>query len=314
MHIHAVLPTYNRGHLLARSVDSFLAAEAPDGVPTVLFIVDNNSKDDTGHIARDYAARHPGRIHAVFEGQQGRHHALNAGIAYSNSRPGADPADVIAFFDDDELLDPHWLRVLARNFADPAVDYVGGEMRPDWEAPPPDWFPKGFNGVVGIVRNGEVRRQYGAPGFEAMLVGGNAAIRRSVLARCGPYSPDFMYAEDRYMNMQLDRVGAVGFYDPDLVVLHSVPKKRMNKAYYRHWVFTEGRTHARAAQEAPPPGRTLLGAPLWRWRRAAGAAATWLTRRHAPERFAAELRIVEFWGFVSHRVVRARYKDRSGFQ
>ena len=34
MHIHAVLPTYNRGHLLIRSVDSFLAAEPPDGVPT----------------------------------------------------------------------------------------------------------------------------------------------------------------------------------------------------------------------------------------------------------------------------------------
>ena len=228
MQIHAVLPTYNRGHLLARSVDSFLAAEPPDGVPTALFIVDNNSKDDTGRIAQDHAARHPGRIHAVFDGQQGRHHALNAGIARSGAQPGADPADVVAFFDDDELLDPQWLRVLARNTKDPAVDYVGGEMRPDWKATPPPWFPQGFNGVVGIVQNGALRRQYGDPGFEAMLVGGSTAIRRSVLARCGPYSPDFMYAEDRYMHMQLDRIGAAGSYDPDLVVLHTAPQKRMH--------------------------------------------------------------------------------------
>lgn len=68
-------------------------------------------------------------------------------------------------FDADEEVQQDWMLVLARNFADPAVDYIGGEMRPNWLVPRPDWLLAGFNGAVGIVHNGELRRQYGSPGF-----------------------------------------------------------------------------------------------------------------------------------------------------
>lgn len=311
MRIDIILPTYNRCGLLARAVDSFLAAEAPDGVEATLVIVDNNSADGTKAVADGYAAEHPGRVMSLFESRRGKQFALNTGIGQSD-------ADVIGLFDDDEVIAPDWLAVLSRNLADPDVDYVGGPVRPDWQAPKPDWFPPGYPGVLGLVDNGDQRRQYGSPGFEAMLPGCNAGIRRSVMERCGPYPPGYMYAEDRYMYMQLQRVGAVGFYDPALVVYHHVPAKRLKKAYYRHWAFTEGLTFGKIALESAEGGRTLLGAPPWMWRRAAESALGMAWRRGRAQRgrrFRGELHLAEFWGYLSARTFRRgeRYVDRTSF-
>lgn len=311
MRIDVVLPTYNRCDLLQKAIDSLLAAVVPEGVEARLVVVDNNSRDGTKLLVTEYVTRYPGRIHYLFEGKQGRHHALNAAIEQSS-------ANVVAFFDDDELVERNWLVVIAQNFADPEVDYIGGEMRPDWQEAAPDWLPSSYTGVLGIVNNGDQRRQYGSPGFVAMLTGGNNAIRRSVLQRCGPYSPEFMYAEDRYMYMQLERIGAVGFYDPELVVLHYVPRKRLTKAYYRHWAFTEGLTLGKIAREKPLEVRSLFGAPLWMWRRAAEAAGDTvvrLGRSQRGRRFQSQLRLLEFWGYLSARTLRLkeRYRDRTSF-
>lgn len=311
MKIDVVLPTYNRCDLLPRAIDSFLSALVPEGVVATLLVVDNNSRDETKAIVAEYVAQYPYRVRYFFERKQGRHHALNTGIDQSN-------ADVVAFFDDDEVIEERWLSVIARNFSDPRVDYIGGEMRPDWQAETPDWFPLGYTGVLGIVHNGEQRRQYGSAGFKAMLTGGNNAIRRRVLEQCGPYSSEFMYAEDRYMHMQLDRIGATGFYDPELIVLHHVLQKRLSKAYYRHWAFTEGLTMGKVALREPLKGRSVLGVPLWMWRKAADSAFGLVSQhsnKRTGRRFNSELQLIEFWGYLSARVLRwpERYKDRTTF-
>lgn len=311
MRIDIVVPTYNRCGLLPRAVDSFLAAAKPEGVEATLVVVDNNSSDATQSVVAEYAVRHPDCIKYLFEGRRGKQFALNTGIGQSS-------ADVIGLFDDDEVIASDWLVVLAGNLADPNVDYVGGEVRPDWQASVPDWFPPGYPGVLGLVNNGDQRRQYGSPGFGGMLPGCNAGIRRAVMERCGPYPPGFMYAEDRYMYMQLQRIGAVGFYDPGLVVYHHVPQKRLKKAYYRHWAFTEGLTFGKIAREKPAEPRTILGAPLWMWRRAAESARDMAWRRGRSQRgrrFQAELQLVEFWGYLSAKTLRReeQYVDRTSF-
>ncbi len=312
MKIDVLLATYNRSALLRRAIDSFLAAEEPSGVQSRLIVIDNNSRDDTQQVAQPYAVLHPDRIILLFEGRQGKFHALNAGIAHSD-------ADVVAMFDDDERLMPNWLSVIARNFADPAVDFIGGEVRPDWQSPAPDWLPTGYTGVIGVIKHGTVRRPYGKAGVDAMLTGGNTAIRRDVLDRCGPYRGDFMYAEDRFMDLQLKRIGAVGYYEPDLVVFHHVPQSRLTKPYYRHWVFTEGRTIAKEDRVGDASARRVLGAPPWMWARACASLAglaTSLGRGQQRRRFNTELQLIEFWGYLTVSLLRLpdRYRDRTAFE
>lgn len=294
MRIDVILPTYNRADVLPRAIDSFLAATLPDHAETRLIVLDNNSTDTTPAIIQSYVDHHPDRIQSLFVEAQGVRHALQAATDRST-------ADVIARFDDDEELQQDWLQVLARNFADPTLDYLGGEMRPNWLVPRPAWLPTAYTGAVGIVHDGDQRRQYGSPGFSAMPVGGNCAIRRTALARCRPWTDSNLpYAEDRFIYHELERIHAIGFYDPALVVLHQIPQKRVTKRYHRFWSLSEGRIHALAAREAPSPARHFLRVPLWRWRRAASALAALALHRGPPSaRMDAELRLFEFWGYLT---------------
>ena len=47
-----------------------------------------------------------------------------------------------------------------------------------------------------------------------MLIGANAAIRRSVLRDVGPFTQQYQWAEDREMYGRLLRAGVPGYYLP----------------------------------------------------------------------------------------------------
>lgn len=306
--IATVLPTFNRAHMLGKALDGALAATVPAGCEVCIVVVDNNSTDGTAALVADYIARHgERRVKYLFEQRQGRQFALNCGIAGSSS-------DIVAMFDDDELLEHNWFEVIAECFQDEGTDFVGGPCRPDWSEAAPDWVPRsGYGGVLGIIDNGAIRQRYGSPGFGGMFCGGNSAIRRRVLQLCGPYSDSYMYAEDRYMYGQLLKHGAVGYYVPDMVIYHHIPAKRLKKSYFRHWALTEGCTNGTAARDAGR--RYRLGAPLWMWRRTAEAAAKvclgYATGRSScPSRFKAELDIMQFAGFFQGKYTKAASTQR----
>jgi glycosyltransferase involved in cell wall biosynthesis len=298
--IDAILPTYNRADLLPRALDSALSASIPRDHDVQIVVVDNNSSDQTKAVVERYASPPGARFKYLFEPKQGRHHALNCGIAQSS-------ADVIAFFDDDERLVPTWFETIAENFARPEIDFIGGPVLPDWSAAPPPWLPKdGYGGVIGIIDHGNRRRHYCSPEFPEMLTGGNTAIRHSVLTACGPYSPDYMYTEDRYMWGRLRAVGATGDYIPELIVYHHIPLKRLQKSYFRQWVRNDARNRGKMARTTAPTGQTVLGAPPWMWRAAATAAFNacvgGITRQlDEADRFKAELDMIEFAGFMAGR-------------
>jgi glucosyl-dolichyl phosphate glucuronosyltransferase len=313
MRIDAILPTYNRAELLSRALDSVVQASVPKDDEVQVIIVDNNSNDQTPAVVENYASRTAIRLKYLFERKQGRHHALNCGIAQS-------AADVIAFFDDDERLVPTWFETIAENFKQPAIDFIGGPVLPDWSVAPPTWLPKGgYGGVLGIIDHGRERRRYRTPDFPEMLTGGNTAIRHSVLAQCGPYSPEYMYTEDRYMWQRLCAIGARGEYVPELIVYHHIPAKRLQKSYFRQWARNDAHNRGKMARVSPLPGQSLLGAPLWMWRRFAGSILSSCTGlvRHGiddPDRFRAELDVIDFTSFVMGRnfpSLSEKYVDRA---
>ena len=311
MKIDAVLCTYDRAGLLAHAIESALTAAASSSSDVHVIVVDNNSTDNTRQVAERYVSSSGGKLTYLFEREQGKHHALNRGIAHST-------AEIVAFFDDDETLDSNWFNVIADCFADSAVDYVGGPYHPNWSMAPPAWLPKKYNGAIGIIQNGPERRRYDSDGFNAMPVGGNLAIRRTTLDRCGPYSSNYMYSEDRYMHEQLISIGAVGYYIPELSIHHHIPKHRLQKSYYRTWAATEGRNRGRMDKERRQNKTVLLGAPPWMWRELVDSSLTWLTARlgrggDTSEAFTAELNVRQFVNFYAARnlpFIKERYRKR----
>ena len=234
--LDVVIPTFNRAPLLRRTLDSLLAADPPAAMSFAVTVCDNRSTDDTRAVVAEYQPRFAGRLHYVYETVPGRSAALNAGIA-------ATTGDLVAMIDDDEEVDRTWLRCIERAFEDPATDFIGGPYVPRWTVEPPKWLPPGYGSVIGRVDSGSEVRQYG-PGFDGMLMGGNAVIRRALLTRVGPYRTDLgrsptrlLSCEDDDMFQRLLAAGARGFYRPDLIIHHYVAPERVSKSYFRRWCY-----------------------------------------------------------------------------
>jgi glucosyl-dolichyl phosphate glucuronosyltransferase len=263
MRLDVVIPTYNRADLLPRALQSLLDAERPDGLAVGVVVVDNRSMDTTADIVDSFMPRFAGELQYLYEWKPGRSHALNAGIA-------ACRGDLVGMIDDDEEVDRSWLRTIAAAFDDPATDFIGGPYLPRWGGERPAWLGRAYGAVVGWTECGQATQQFGA-GCEAMLMGGNAIIRRSVLERVGPYSVDLgrtpggrlMSCEDEDMFTRLLASGARGFYRPDLVIHHYVPPERLTKRYFRRWCFWRGVSQGVLDRRSPASVPYLLGVPRY---------------------------------------------------
>jgi glycosyltransferase involved in cell wall biosynthesis len=261
--LDVLIPTYNRAALLARALESLLLAERPSGLELTVTVVDNRSTDETRSVVETFMPRFRGRLRSLYESRPGRSHALNTGIT-------ATSGELVGMIDDDEEVDRAWLPTIVAAFEDPTTDFIGGPYVPRWGAQPPVWFGTAYRAVIGWVDGGQVTQSFGA-GFEGILMGGNAVIRRSVLDRVGPYSIDLgrtpgsrlMSCEDEDMFRRLLAIGARGFYRPDLIIYHYVPPERLTKRYFRRWAFWHGVSEARLDQRRPAPVPYVLGVPRY---------------------------------------------------
>lgn len=276
--VDVILRTHNRAAMLREAVSSFFSADHR-GLEARLVVVDNASTDGTAAVVRELAERHGLRFLPLFEPRPGGQHALNRAIAAAS-------APVLAFFDDDERIGRDWLRVIAREFADPATDYIAGPVQPLGTADLPAWLPSGFGGVLGIIDSGPERRCFG-PGFPGMLTQGNCAVRREVFERAGAYPEILATAEDRWLHQWLERDGRQGFYCPELLVEHVMQPERMTRRYFRQWARREGRDMAACGKLAASPARFHHA---WYWRHLAASVLNCFSVWKSPAlRFRGEL-------------------------
>lgn len=268
MKLDVVIATYNRRELLGRALASLLAAEVPGGMTARVIVVDNNSNDGTPEVVKEWGGRFGGRLEYVFEGRQGKSHALNAGI-------DAARGDLVGMIDDDEEADARWYTTVREAFADPSVDFIGGACLPRWGAPQPSWLPRDYPGVIGWIDGGDRVAAYGSE-YEGVLMGGNAVLRRAVFERVGLYATSLGptgrrlgLGEDQEMFERLMAAGLRGFYRPDLVIYHYVPPERLTKRYYRRWCFRNGVSLGVIDRGRRAPVAYLAGVPRWLYGKAA---------------------------------------------
>lgn len=130
--ISVIIPTYNRSHLLPRSIGSVLSQEFSD---FELFVIDDGSSDDTSKVVSSW---NDPRLHYVrFEQNLGIGAARNAGVAQATG-------DWLAFLDSDDkwlsnklLIDTNILKyhpeidLLFDNYRN--INYVTGLVRIGFE-------------------------------------------------------------------------------------------------------------------------------------------------------------------------------------
>jgi glycosyltransferase involved in cell wall biosynthesis len=317
MKYSVVIATHNRAADLRETLES-LAGLQPDG-PWEVIVVDNNSPDDTRQVVDEAARAFPVECRYLFEGQQGRSPALNAGIRAAR---GA----IVVTTDDDVRVPSDWLNQAAAGLDRLQCDYVGGRVLPLWGAPPPRWIPERGGrmwAVIALLDYGPDPLEFGT----RVPLGVNMAFRRDAFARAGLLDPHtgrragtLLGQEVREWCIRARKSGVRGFYVPGMVVRHVIPAERLRKAYFRRWFYWRGISRAllyqRSGLDMEAPEQTTLdfstvphiaGVPRYLYRRALGHAASWVraaVRRDAGAAFEHETWLCFFAG-----ILRQRWKD-----
>jgi len=116
-----VIPAYNEGPMVGRTIDSCAAASYPRDRLQIIAIDDGSGDDTWEHIERA-ARRHPGLVTPLrFPENRGKRAALAAGFERARG-------EVLVTIDSDCIIEPQTLLAMAGPFRDPRVGAVAGKV------------------------------------------------------------------------------------------------------------------------------------------------------------------------------------------
>ena len=301
MEISIVVCTYDRLDSLKKTLASFAGMRIPPGLSWQVVIVDNNSPYDVKSVVEEFGFKNNVNVKYILESKQGKCNALNSGIKAADG-------GIIAFTDDDNVVDKEWIAIIWREFEHRNPACIGGKILPIWEKPPPSWLRKEIYNCIVLLDLSPETIQLREP----MIYGCNMAIRKSIILDSGLFNvkkgpiPGKTWGgeEVELLELILKRGGAV-YYCPDMLVHHCIPLKRMQKAYYRKWKYDSGEFTALHLGEYKY--RNILEIPLYAFKNITKSLFGYLFKLITSpcNSFYAQLALIKDIGFIIGRI---RYK------
>ena len=209
-----VVCTRDRTDDLARCLDS-LRRHANGALEIV--VVDSAPSDDRTRLLVEGSQG----VRYVHESRPGLSIARNTGIRSSHG-------EVIAFTDDDAVVEARWLDELLRGFDDPTVAVVTGLGLPlELRSESQEWFER-----ISSFIKGYERKEFRAPGSSPLAAGNvgagvNMAVRRSALSEIGMFDEVFgpgtpaKAGDDHEFFYRALRAGHRLVYEPRAVIRHA---------------------------------------------------------------------------------------------
>ncbi|MDY6782794.1 MAG: hormogonium polysaccharide biosynthesis glycosyltransferase HpsE [Cyanobacteriota bacterium] len=274
-----VIPTYNRQHLLPELLDRLQQQTDIDSIAWEIIIVDNNSKDDTANIIRDYQNRwdRPYPLEYILEIKQGAAFARQRGLKEAKG-------EFVGFLDDDNLPALDWV-FQAHQFGKEykQAGAFGGQIHPIIEGEIPDNFDK-IKGFLAIREAGDKPRPY-QPEVLSLPVGAALVVRRQAWLDCvpqklmlsGKVAESMVQGDDWEPLMYLYKNGWKIWYNPKMHSDHKIPAWRLEREYLLSLIqgsclsfFPLRAIVANNGQKLTIFTRTVLGnsyRALWHWLR-----------------------------------------------
>jgi GT2 family glycosyltransferase len=205
MEISVVVPTFNRRHIVTRTLQTLAAQCFPAAKYEIIVVVDG-SIDGTADALRrvDLACR----FRVIEQENRGLAGARNTGFR-------AAEADLILFLDDDMLCDPGLVaaHVAAHNGAGSIIGFGAIFLSPD---SPHTLAAECFNREIGAYHL-KHKRTPGSPWQESDCVFSNSSLPRRVLFRTGGFDESFRMREDAELGARLFASGVRPRYVPEAV-------------------------------------------------------------------------------------------------
>lgn len=188
----------------------------------------------------------------------------NLGLTHARLRSFREArGDTLVYIDDDNVLDPAYLRLTLAAFeAEPKLGAVGGKSIPRYEMDPPDWFEQ--LGISLACRDlGEERidaewvraSKDGRTYPSCAPIGAGMGVRRSAYAAyvegvsndpirtaLGRRGADLSSGEDNDMVLSILAQGWKVAYLPQLRLEHLIPSRRLSASYLERYAESSSRT------------------------------------------------------------------------
>lgn len=231
--ITAVICTYNRYDLLPRAIESLCRQTLPQSEFDII-VVDNlpSSAEFSTFKAKWDGFRN---IRYIGEPVAGLSSARNRGLVECRS-------ELISFMDDDAVASPGWLAEIAAAFDlyGDAAGIVGGQVRPLWEVPRPEWLDDSMLGHLSVVNWGGDAPRVAGP--NEWFAGTNISYRVDLLRQHGGFTiglgrngqtASLLGNEEIAATKAISEAGNLAIYVPAAIVDHLVPTGRLNQEWFR---------------------------------------------------------------------------------
>jgi len=223
--VSIIICTRNRGDSLRETLASISGCQIPADLPAELLVIDNGSTDGTKSVVQQTNMSNM-PLRYTFEGQNGKCHAHNRGMAEANG-------EVFLWTDDDVRVPADWIERMCRPIVSGEVDAMqsGIKMAPHLRKP---WLTRALAGILLDWTPDRVE--------SPTLVGANMAFAKQVRERVPFFDPDLGpgargYYDDTLFGMQLVEAGYKIGFTPDAVVEHHFDESRL-----QHLSFLVGAT------------------------------------------------------------------------
>ena len=290
MDITVILCTFDRSQSLAKALASLTTQVLPDPVEWETLVVDSNSHDKTREVVEDFCRRYPDRFRYLFERRPGKSNALNAGIKEARGH-------ILAFIDDDVIVEPQWLANLTTALRSDEWAGVAGRILPEKDFTPPHWIPLQERHALAPLAVFSPNLEAG-PLTESPF-GANMAFPKHVFERYGGFRTDLgplpsavepQKSEDNEFGHRLLAAGERLRYEPSAVVYHAVPGTRVQKKYFLEWWYDKARSDIRAFGIPTDTRWFFAGVPIYLVRRLLVWTARWLVTFQCSQRFSCKLK------------------------
>jgi succinoglycan biosynthesis protein ExoM len=224
-----VIPSYRRPADLARAIDSVLAQERVTA-PFEILVVDNDPDGSAKPVVQAKAGNDRVLVRYVHEPRPGISHARNTGVEHAAGR-------YLAFLDDDEEADPHWLAHFFDTLERFGADAVVGPVLPR--------FPDGV--AIDAFRRRVYTRDARMPTGAQLLrwnIGNSIFDKARCFVDAEPFLPRLgrTGGEDTVFLRQLTRRGRTMVWCGEAIAWESVPPDRLDADYLLRRAFRGAQT------------------------------------------------------------------------
>ena len=209
--------TYRRPEHLYLLLDSLRGlAMTETSADIEVLIVDNDVNESARYVCE--AANLPWPLRYVVEPCRGIAQARNTAVRH------APDADWVAFLDDDEMVEPHWLEHLLRTQLMFQADIVSGPVVPQFRPSVPEW----------IIQSGLHDRERNLTGSKPKEPGmGNVFISAEVFRRIGSFDERFGLTggEDTQLFLRAGQAGFKAVWCDEALVHETIGPSRASLGY-----------------------------------------------------------------------------------